>query len=375
MLDLVVVTTLVSQVWIDDDRAGEVFGERGEVLVRALHHGRVEAWALAAQVLRPDQLELLDYTMWDWRQHNPDMVRMPFVRFSNFAIGRGKSATAEVLAAGGFFSNVGKAGRSVDEAVLLSERMFYQLKREGTLLRWQVEAAKDDLLATPQISKYASDVSRLTDAAELLPKSVANERQAILTAFDDRTKSIDSTLNRIRDALAEANGAAQSIGAAGKSLSEMIASANTLVSRYDNAKPSTSNPRPFDVREYTTGVKELSTALEQMNLTLKSSDQLLASPDWEHRIKQLSDSADGRMAVAVEQSRIVTNRMFFRLYVAIGVLFVLLILYRLIGHSLSRRLKVFPPTPVKPGGNGHEPVAALQPHHRSQIAHQTEVPR
>jgi hypothetical protein len=131
MLDLVVVTTLVSQVWIDDDRAGDVFGERGEVLVRALHHGRVEAWALAAQVLRPDQLELLDYTMWDWRQHNPDMVHMPFVRFSNFAIGRGKSATAEVLAAGGFFGNVGKAGRSVDEARLLSERMFWQLKARG----------------------------------------------------------------------------------------------------------------------------------------------------------------------------------------------------------------------------------------------------
>jgi hypothetical protein len=28
MLDLVVVTTLISQVWVDDDLAGEVFGER-----------------------------------------------------------------------------------------------------------------------------------------------------------------------------------------------------------------------------------------------------------------------------------------------------------------------------------------------------------
>jgi hypothetical protein len=27
-LDLVVVTTLISQVWVDDDLAGEVFGER-----------------------------------------------------------------------------------------------------------------------------------------------------------------------------------------------------------------------------------------------------------------------------------------------------------------------------------------------------------
>ncbi|MCX5636824.1 MAG: hypothetical protein NTX52_03905, partial [Planctomycetota bacterium] len=98
MLDLVVVATLVSQVWIDDDRGAEVFAGREELLIRALHHGRVEAWALAAQVLRPDQIDLLDYLLWDWRRHNPGMDRAPFVRFSNFAIGRGKSANSEVLA-------------------------------------------------------------------------------------------------------------------------------------------------------------------------------------------------------------------------------------------------------------------------------------
>jgi hypothetical protein len=45
------------------------------VLVRALHHGRVEAWALAARVLRADQLDVLDCTIWDWRRQNSDMVR------------------------------------------------------------------------------------------------------------------------------------------------------------------------------------------------------------------------------------------------------------------------------------------------------------
>src|SRR3954451_13219999 len=233
MLDLVVVSTLVSQVWIDDDRAGEIFGDRGEVLVRALHHGRVEAWALAAQVLHPDQLELLDYTMWDWRKHNPDMVRMPFVRFSNFAIGRGKTATAEVLAAGGLFANVGKAGRSVDEARLLSERMFYQLKREGTLLRWQVEAAKDDMIATPEITRYASDISRLTNQAEQLPQNIANERKALVGVLDDRTKAIDATVGRVKDALAEAHVAATSLGAAGDSLKQMLTTAGALMSRLE----------------------------------------------------------------------------------------------------------------------------------------------
>ena len=176
VLDLVVVTTLVSQVWIDDDRAWEVFGDRAEVLVRALHHGRVEAWALAAQVLRPEQLDLMDYLLWDWRRHNPDMVRVSFVRFSNFAIGRGRSANAEVLAAGGLLPNVGQAGQAVAEARLLTERMFYLAKRYPTLLRWQLEAVKDGVIATPEVTKTLADVHRLTDQVEQLPKHVAAER-------------------------------------------------------------------------------------------------------------------------------------------------------------------------------------------------------
>jgi hypothetical protein len=153
MLDLVVVTTLLSQVWVDDDRAGDVFGDRGEVLVRSLHHGRVEAWALAARVLRPDQLDVLDYTIWDWRRQNPDMVRASFVRFSNFALDRGKSANADVLAAGGFFKSIGQTGQSVDEARLLTERMFYRLKREPTLLRWQAEAARTPSSPRPRSAR------------------------------------------------------------------------------------------------------------------------------------------------------------------------------------------------------------------------------
>src|SRR4030042_6747722 len=113
MLDLVVVATLVSQVWIDDARVAEVFAGREELLIGALHHGRVEAWSLAAQVLRPDQIDLLDYLLWDWRRHNPDMVRAYSVRFSNFAISRGKSADAEGLGAGGLFGNVGQAGPAI----------------------------------------------------------------------------------------------------------------------------------------------------------------------------------------------------------------------------------------------------------------------
>src|SRR4051794_21560760 len=259
MLDLVVVTTLVSQVWVDDDRIGDVFGERGEVLVRALHHGRVEAWALAARVLRPDQLDVLDYTIWDWRRQNPDMVRASFVRFSNFALDRGRSANAEVLAAGGFFKDIGQTGQAVDEARLLTERMFYRLKREPTLLRWQAEAAKEDLIATPGVDRALADVHRLTDQVERLPATVAAERQALLAAIDQRAKSVDETLDRVRALIADARALAGTAGDAGASFATLLKTGDGLFTRFDawdrwtSAKP---DHRPFDVRDFTNAARQ-----------------------------------------------------------------------------------------------------------------------
>ncbi|MGA2266021.1 MAG: hypothetical protein ABSH10_06270 [Phycisphaerae bacterium] len=299
MLDLVVVTTLVSQVWIDDDRAWEVFGDRGEVLVRALHHGRVEAWALAAQVLRPEQLDLMDYLLWDWRRHNPDMVRVSFVRLSTFAIGRGRSANAEVLAASGLYANVGQQGQAVAEARLLGERVFYMFKREPTLLRWQVVALQDEMLAT----------------------------------LNDRKLGLDGTLTNVRGVLTDANALVTSLDQTSHSLNEMFKTTDALLVRYDAIHSS----RPFDIREYMETVKEVAVAAEKMNDLLQSSNQLLGSSEWDRRIQQVNQSADERIKIAAEQSQRVVNDLFWRVYVALGVLFAMLILLCLVAVFLVIR--------------------------------------
>jgi len=350
MLDLVVVTNLVAGVWVDDGHALEVFGDRSPVLVRALKHGRAETRALAVRVLRPKQLAVLDALMLDWRRDNPDMVRMASVRFSNFAIGRGRSSTAEVLKARGWFANVGTAGRSVDEARLLTERMFYMLKRQSTLWRWEVEAVKDDLFATPEVATYLADVHRLTDLAGNLPSDVAAEREAIVAAVDGRMKAADNTIGNARAAMAEAEAMAASVEKAGASLDTMLHTADGLLRRYDemSTDPSAPRARPFDVREYTDGVKELAVALQNMNDVLKSSDALLASAEWGRRVEDLSDSADARMRVAAEQSQVVVTAGFRQLWLTVAAVFLLLILYRLAGHYLSRRR----PPAVLVGGVG-----------------------
>ena len=339
MLDLVVVTNLVAGVWVEDGRAREIFGDRADVLIRALEHGQAESRALAVRVLRPEQLEVLDTLMLDWRHENPDMVRMASVRFSNFAIGRGQSSTAKVLEARGWFANVGTAGRSVDEARLLTERMFYMLKRQPTLLRWEVEAIKDEFLATPEVAAYLADVHRLTAAAERLPANVAAEREAIVAAVDQRLTAVNATVAGVRSALAEAGLLAETVDDAGGSLDAMLRSAEKLLVRYDglSKSPDAVPVRAFDVREYTEGIKELAVALQGMNEVLKSSDALLASPAWDRRMEDVNRSADARLGVAAEQTQIVVRAGFRQLWFTLGGVFLLLVLYRLSGIYLSRR--------------------------------------
>jgi hypothetical protein len=358
MLDLVTVTTLVSQVWVEDGRAVAIFGpERAEVLARALEHGRAEAWALAAQVLDAAQLRLMEELIRDWRRDNPDMVRVASVRFSNFAIGRGTSSTAKVLAARGWFANVGTAGRSVDEARLLTERMFYMLKRQPTLLRWEVEAIKDDLMATPEVDTYLADVHRLTDQAQRLPADVAAERKAIVAAVDARVETVNATVADVRSGLREAEDLATTVDAAGRSLDAMLKSANGVLARYDALRtdPSAPEARSFDVREYTAGVKELASTLQNMNEVLKSSDTLLASSDWGARMDDLNRSADARMKVAAEQSQLVVAAGFRQLWYTVGAVFALLVLYRLaIARLPQRRAVLVGATHTAAGGNGRQ---------------------
>ena len=293
-----------------------------------------------AQVLRPDQLDLLDYLLWDWRRHNPDMTRVYFVRFSNFAIGRGKSADAEVLAAGGLFGNVGQAGQAIEEARLLTERMFYQLKREPTLLRWQADALQDTALANPEVGKALADIHRLTDQVEQLPKNVAAERQALVAALDERLNRADATVANVRATLREANQVATALGPVGDSLKEALKTADTLFARYDawDRWTPAAGSRPFDIREYTEYTKELAVTADKVNDVLKSSNELLGSPEWNRRIQQVNESADERVRKAVEQSRQVVNNFFWRAYAALGILFVMLVICLATAFVLMRRL-------------------------------------
>lgn len=342
LLDMVVVTRLVSQVWVDDGVAQQVLGNRAEPVIHAMNHTRNEAQALAARVLTVEQLAVLDSLLSDWRSENPEMTRASFVRFSNFAIGRGRSAASEVLAARGFLAEVGRTGQAIDESRLLTERMFYQFKRAPTLLRWQFAAAHDELLANPETATALADLHRLTDLAERLPADIAAEREAIVAAVDSRMANIDATIAHVKDVVAESKALIASLEQSSQALDPLLKTADTLFARYDAwHRWAVANGRPrFDITQYTEMMMETATTAHDLDDLLKSSSELLASPDWRARIDEWNRAADGRIEIMAGQSRLLLNDLFRRVYIVLAVLFALLIAYRVISILLARRLAI-----------------------------------
>ena len=341
VLDLVVVTTLVSQEWDDNGRAEEVFGERGQTLVEALSKSSEEARLLAARVLSAEQLDILDALLREWREENPRVVRASFVRFSNFALGRGKSAAEQVLEARGLFEEIGEAGQSVDEARLLAERAFYRFKRESTLLQWQAAAMKADLVATPELGTTLDDMHSVTAQIEQLPANIAAERQAILTGIDDRLQDADGTLANVQVAIDEANTLAASLKSAAESLNEMLTTADSLYARHAASTQSKrGNKRhTFDIREYERAAKEMSLAAKRMNELLTTTEHLLGSPDLKNGMQEVNALVDERIMTVAAQSKVVLNAFFWRACALLGVLFAMLIVYRVIALLLMRNLE------------------------------------
>jgi hypothetical protein len=149
----------------------------------------------------------------------------------------------------------------------------------------------------------------------------------------------------------------------------MLKTAGGVFARFDtwNRWSSTQPTRSFDVREYTQGAQELTVAVGKMNDLLRSSNDLLASSEWGRRIEQVNQSADGRMTIAVAQSQVVVNDIFRRVYVALAVLFGMLIVYRWISFRLARRLKLLVASDgVASAGNGRKSRAAKSAYHPAE---------
>lgn len=338
VLDMTICVTLISRVWIEENRAERVFEpdhERAALLMQALRTARKEIWDIAALVLTQDRLSALDFMIEGWRRENPNVEDVSYVRFNDFAADRGASLVAEASSgAGGLFEPLDKAVEQAKSYERLIERMFFLVKRAPTLVSWQSAAVIDGLLAKQEVQQtignltsVSQSVERLTKTTDQLatdiPRLVTSEREAIFAEIDRREKDIDDALAKakeisadaakvsgdaraavegIQPALAQAEQTVKSLEPALAALQKLAETSERLLDQVAEIKgppvppdPNAPPAKPFDIAEYERTLREATATLVEVNKILAQSESLAMSPSMKGLIDQVTDATEERI--------------------------------------------------------------------------------
>jgi hypothetical protein len=351
LLDLTLVVTLQSTVWIDEDQADAWFGDRAPALISASRRAREDIWKIAGRVMKPDQLEVIDHMIFEWRQKNPDVQMVSYVRFDDFSAARGKSVVADVKGGGGLLAPVGEATKAVDEVRLLGERAFYLGKRMPFLVNWQVESAVDNVVNEPNIKGVADSVQNVTRTIDRLPQDIARERQSIFAELDRKRPMINAVFTQYRGAIGETDklvGSVQNVANATNELMQQLRlttqSLDTTMGVIDKTflapgrgQPKPANEKPFDIEDYTRSVTAVTAALREANQLLSNTSGTLDSSRPDSPLKRVSLLATDRIDYALNQSKDMVDRAFWRAAALIVLFFVLLGCYRMFSVRVGRR--------------------------------------
>lgn len=195
LLDMVAMVTLYRMVWEEHWRA-KVFGEAADPVVKALQKLDADIWSVAARVLTPDQQQELRDLIAQWRQDNPSVIGVTFVRIADFGESRGKSTLLEAAQPGGFLAPVEEATRAAEDIRLLGERTTYLLTRLYALIPFQVDFIYKQLATQPEVGQLLAGSARLTDTAERLEKAFG---QLPAQVTEERTAAIRQLIESVAD--------------------------------------------------------------------------------------------------------------------------------------------------------------------------------
>lgn len=338
VVDLTLVITLQSQVFIDDARAEDMFGDRAEPLVTAIRRSREDIWALAGRLFGPEEQDLFDRLIWSWRRKNQHIDFVGLVRFDEFATERARSIINQAKSSGGLFAPVDDARRAVEEARILGERVFFMAKRMPTIIEWQVMAAGDALLSHPEISRtieshltIAPALNNVASSIDGLGDELDVQRAELLKGVDERLAHVGelaeaamAQVQRVAEQVEPALGAAAplvaDLRAAADSLNASAATAESIVQRL-TVPPDDPRFQPFNINEYAAAAQSLAEAARELQSTLDGADELLAADALNATIET------HRLALVADASALI-DRLFWRLVALVVLAFALFAAYR-----------------------------------------------
>jgi hypothetical protein len=319
-LDLVVAVTLQNAVWVDDNRAVEVFGERAPVLIQALSQMRRDAWELAGRFLVQSQLETLDMLIADWHNAHPEVDQVAFVKFDDFAGARAQALIAGLREGKGLMAPLVEMSQEAREYRRLAERAFWYSKRAPNIASIQAEATVNELLAVPEAERLTASVER----ASLTGERVGQMMVDFPAMLESRRQQLNAMMGETQRLIGAVQGLTGTVNATLVTLDTTMRTADAIVGRYYTppAPGASGAPpgRPFDIREYTATLSKLEDVVSGVNQLASNGDHLLQSPG----VENLTALADARI-----------DRLFFHVYVTVGLIFLLGLGFRFIAARLA----------------------------------------
>jgi hypothetical protein len=277
-VDMIVLATL-SRLVVDESWVKERFGERA-VPVRD-EYGRLEPYALtlAQGVLTPAQLAELQKVVMDWREQNPHVTSIAYMRFSHITSTLTQRTPGASAAPSGLFNRLGldpfssldPAVREIAQTRELGERTVYYAQRLPNLLDMQVERLTYQFAVMPETRRLLANADNIAAAASAtgsvvgeLPGLIDRERAAAIRQFMEAL-TVESA--RTRDLVVQLRGALEAGTATSNSLNTTIHSFDQLVAGFEKPKPggpSQTPGRPFDITEYTAAAAQITRAANEL---------------------------------------------------------------------------------------------------------------
>jgi hypothetical protein len=223
--------SVLAEYWIP-----KVFGERGRPFLTAFEQAEQQFSPIIDKIQNVAERDGLVRRIDEWRNENPDLVLVEFVRLTDFSRHAGSVALAGAKV-GGMLASVHHATQAADQAILLGERALFLANKLPFVIRHQVrlggrEVALDaaELLnATEAVTTSLKQLQPLVDA---LP---AVEAGGIEVARENRLLAKDiQALIPTQEQIARLERAIDTTGGVMKNVSALIDEVRTAMSGRPN---------------------------------------------------------------------------------------------------------------------------------------------
>lgn len=316
LLDIVVLTNLVRRS-VTAYWNPEYFGDEGARLEPVLTDLEEEVWTMARKTMSEEQEAELRRLLDEWSaSHRVEWRTSAYERFSAFAETRLQNLQRPSKSKG-LFGSLGQVNEAADAALLLAERGLFLLKRQPTLIVWQMQLLLARTAADPELRQALQDATSLSDSierlaavTESLPDTIDEQTARTLQDVDDlldeqRRDILEALQDQepvLRALVSDTRAAMEAGTELTRGLEAVTTSTDTLLSRLGVDAAARAPPPTLDDVQAT--LAAVTATSQELTRLVSSIDALLQHPSLEE--EGLRD--------AVQRLESVTDRLVDRLF-------------------------------------------------------------